>query len=276
MTASTLTAPYTRPMQADIGIFGGSGFYSFLPDVEEVQVHTPYGPPSDKLAVATLEGKRVAFLPRHGREHSVPAHAVNYRANIWAFKELGVKEILAPCSCGSLQTHIHPGDFVILDQFVDRTRGRQDTFFSGPETHHIGAAEPYCSRLRKVALQEAEAQGIRVHSTGTMVVIQGPRFSTRAESSWFTREGWDVVGMTQYPECILARELGMCYTGVALVTDYDTGISQGREPVSIEEVFRVFHENVGKVQSLIRAMVPHLGGERGCECQEEARRAKVG
>lgn len=263
-------------MQADIGIFGGSGFYSFLPDVEEVRVHTPYGAPSDKLAIATLQGKRVAFLPRHGKEHTSPAHAVNYRANIWAFKELGVKEILAPCSCGSLQKHIHPGDFVILDQFVDRTRGRADTFFSGPETHHIGAAEPYCSRLRALAKEQAEAQGIRVHPTGTMAVIQGPRFSTRAESSWFTREGWDVVGMTQYPESILARELGMCYTGIALVTDYDTGIAQGREPVSIEEVFRVFHENVGKVQNLIRAMVPHLGGERPCGCEEEARRAKVG
>lgn len=262
--------------KADIGIFGGSGFYSFLPDVEEVRIHTPYGAPSDKLAVATLEGKRVAFLPRHGRDHSVPAHAVNYRANIWAFKELGVKEILAPCSCGSLQTHIHPGDFVILDQFIDRTRDRADTFFSGPETHHIGAAEPYCSRLRQIALKEGGKQGIRVHPNGTMVVIQGPRFSTRAESAWFTREGWDVVGMTQYPEAILARELGICYTGIALVTDYDTGISQGREPVSIEEVFRVFHENVGKVQSLIRAVVPHLGGDRACECEEEARRAVVG
>jgi 5'-methylthioadenosine phosphorylase len=262
--------------QADIGIFGGSGFYSFLPDVEEVRVHTPYGPPSDKLAIATLEGKRVAFLPRHGRDHSVPAHAVNYRANIWAFKQLGVKEILAPCSCGSLQTAIQPGDFVILDQFVDRTTGRKDTFFDGPETHHIGAAEPYCSRLRKLALERAEAQGIRVHPTGTMVVVQGPRFSTRAESAWFTREGWDVVGMTQHPECILARELGICYTGIALATDYDTGIAQGREPVSIEEVFRVFHENVGKVQSLIRAIVPHLAGDRPCECEEEARRAVVG
>lgn len=263
-------------MHADIGIFGGSGFYSFLPDVEEVRVHTPYGAPSDRLAVATLEGKRVAFLPRHGRDHSVPAHAVNYRANIWAFKELGVKEILAPCSCGSLQTHIHPGDFVVLDQFIDRTRGRADTFFNGPETHHIGAAEPYCSRLRQVAIATARAQEIPVHETGTMVTIQGPRFSTRAESAWFTREGWDVVGMTQYPEAILARELGICYTGIALVTDYDTGIAQGREPVSIEEVFRVFHENVGKVQNLIRAMLPHLTGERACSCEEEARRAVVG
>jgi 5'-methylthioadenosine phosphorylase len=262
--------------QADIGIFGGSGFYSFLSDVEEVHVHTPYGPPSDKIALATLEGKRVAFLPRHGRDHSVPAHVVNYRANIWALKELGVREILAPCSCGSLQEHIKPGDFVILDQFVDRTRGRRDTFFDGPETHHIGAAEPYCMRLRELAVRTSQEQGITVHPQGTMVVIQGPRFSTRAESSWFTREGFDVVGMTQYPEAILARELGICYTGIALVTDYDTGIAHGRHVVTLEEVFRVFKENVGKVQSLIHALVPHLGGDRPCECEAEARRATVG
>lgn len=262
--------------QAQIGVFGGSGFYSFLPDVEEVRIHTPYGPPSEKVALATVAGKRVAFLPRHGREHTVPAHAVNYRANLWAFHALGVREILAPCSCGSLQAHIHPGDFVILDQFVDRTRGRRDTFFDGPETHHIGAAEPYCSRLRELAVRLGREQGITVHEQGTMVVIQGPRFSTRAESAWFTREGLDVVGMTQYPEAILARELGMCYTGVALVTDYDTGIAQGREPVSIEEVFRVFHANVGRVQGLIQALIPHLGRERPCECEEEARRAVVG
>jgi 5'-methylthioadenosine phosphorylase len=263
-------------LSAEIGVFGGSGFYSFLPDVEEVRVHTPYGAPSDKVAVATVEGKRVAFIPRHGREHSVPAPVVNYRANIWALKELGVKEILAPCACGSLQRDIHPGDFVVLDQFVDRTYGRQDTYFHGPETHHISAAEPYCSRLRRLAIDSGRAQGIPMHESGTMVVIQGPRFSTRAESAWFTREGWHVVGMTQYPEAILARELGICYTGVALVTDYDTGIAQGREPVSIEEVFRVFHENVGKVQGLIRAMIPHLGGDRPCECEAEARKAKVG
>jgi 5'-methylthioadenosine phosphorylase len=222
-----------------------------------------------------MDGRKVAFLPRHGRDHSVPAHRVNYRANVWAFHSLGVKEILAPCACGSLQMNIQPGDFVLLDQFVDRTRGRQDTFFDGPETHHIGAAEPYCSRLRHLASERGAEAGITVHETGTMVVIQGPRFSTRAESAWFTREGWDVVGMTQYPEAILARELGICYTGIALVTDYDTGIAQGREPVSVEEVFRVFRENVGKVQGLIHALLPHLGGERTCDCAKEALRAKV-
>jgi 5'-methylthioadenosine phosphorylase len=261
--------------QADIGIFGGSGFYSFLTEMEEVRVHTPYGAASDRLAVGKLDGRRVAFLPRHGREHTVPAHIVNYRANLWALHSLGVKEVLAPCSCGSLQEDILPGDFVILDQFVDRTSARKDTFFDGPETHHIGAAEPYCPRLRALATAGCRRLGIPFHERGTMVTIQGPRFSTRAESAWFTREGWDVVGMTQYPEAILARELGICYTGIALVTDYDTGVAQGRPTVSIEEVFRVFSANVGKVQNLIRTIIPHLAGERSCSCADEARKAAV-
>jgi 5'-methylthioadenosine phosphorylase len=263
---------------AEIGVFGGSGFYSFLGEVEERRVHTPYGPPSDRVALVEIAGRRVAFLPRHGRDHSVPAHMINYRANLWAFKELGVRQIIAPCSCGSLQPEIHPGDFVILDQFVDRTRGRADTFFDGPETHHIGAADPYCPRLRALAATAAAELAIPVHASGTMVVIQGPRFSTRAESAWFTREGWEVVGMTQYPEAILARELGLCYTGIALVTDYDVGIAGDtqRGAVSIEEVFRVFHANVGKVKELILRMVGQIGGERACPCEEEARRAIVG
>ncbi len=263
---------------ADIGIFGGSGFYSFLGEVEERRVHTPYGPPSDRVALVEVEGRQIAFLPRHGRDHSVPAHRVNYRANLWAFKELGVRQIIAPCSCGSLQADLHPGEFVILDQFVDRTRGRADTFFDGPETHHIGAAEPYCSRLRALATATAGELGIAARPAGTMVVIQGPRFSSRAESAWFTREGWDVVGMTQYPEAILARELGICYTGIALVTDYDVGVvgDTERGAVSIEEVFRVFHANVGKVKELILRMVARMDGERSCECEAEARRAVLG
>jgi 5'-methylthioadenosine phosphorylase len=263
---------------AEIGVFGGSGFYSLLGSVEEVRVHTPYGPPSDRIALVEIDGRQVAFLPRHGRDHSVPAHMVNYRANLWAFKELGVRQIIAPCSCGSLQADIHPGEFVILDQFVDRTRGRADTFFNGPETRHIGAADPYCPRLRALAADTATELQIPVRPSGTMVVIQGPRFSTRAESAWFTREGFHVVGMTQYPEAILARELGICYTGIALVTDYDVGVvgDTDRGAVSIEEVFRVFQENVGRVKELILRMVATLGEERACPCEEEARRAILG
>jgi 5'-methylthioadenosine phosphorylase len=264
--------------RAEIGIFGGSGFYSFLEGMEEIRVHTPYGAPSDKVVLGTLSGKRVAFIPRHGREHTVPAHAVNFRANIWAFKELGVEQIIAPCSCGSLQNTIQPGEFVILDQFVDRTSGRRDTYFDGPVTHHIGAAEPYCDRLRRSARDTCIELGIPLHPAGTIVVIQGPRFSTRAESAWFTKMGWDLVGMTQYPEAILARELGICYVGIALVTDYDVGLAaEGhREPVSIEEVFRVFHENVGHVKKLIERLVATMPMERTCSCAAEAEKAVVG
>jgi 5'-methylthioadenosine phosphorylase len=264
--------------QAEIGILGGSGFYSLLDDVREIGVHTPYGAASDRVTLATFAGRQVAFIPRHGKGHTVPAPDVNYRANIWAFKELGVTQVIAPCSCGSLQAHIHPGDFVILDQFVDRTYGRADTYFHGPVVHHIGAAEPYCPRLRELASRKCGDLGISWHRTGTMVVIQGPRFSTRAESQWFTHMGWDVVGMTQYPEAILARELGICYTGIALVTDYDVGIvaESGHPAVSLEEVLRVFHENVDHVKALIHGMVEAVGAGRDCPCDEEARRAVLG
>jgi len=268
----------SQPPSAEIGVFGGSGFYEWLPDLEEVRVDTPYGPPSDRIAIGTVAGRRVAFLPRHGRDHSVPAHAVNYRANIWAFHSLGVREIVAPFSCGSLQPHLHPGTFVIVDQFVDRTRGRADTYFNGPETRHIGAADPYCERLRRLAIAECERQGIPFQPRGTVVVIQGPRFSSRAESAWFTRMGWDVVGMTQYPELILARELGICYTGIGLITDYDAGVvaGEGHAPVTIDEVLRVFHANVAKVQALILGILERLDRRRDCACEEEARRAIYG
>jgi 5'-methylthioadenosine phosphorylase len=261
--------------RADIGVFGGSGFYRFFRDAEEMKVDTPYGAPSDKIAIATVSGKRVAFLARHGRDHSHPAHAVNYRANVYAMMQLGVHEILAPCACGSLQPNIHPGDFVIVDQFVDRTRGRKDTFFDGPVTHHIGAADPYCPRLRRLAIERAQARGINVHTSGTMVVIQGPRFSTRAESHWFTQMGWHVVGMTQYPEAILAKELGICYAGIALVTDYDVGVAGdiNRPPVAIEEVLRVMSDNNDRVQGLILDMIPHLAGPRDCSCEADAEAA---
>lgn len=263
--------------QADIGVFGGSGFYEFLPDVEEVLVETPYGAPSDRVALAVVGERRVAFLPRHGRGHTHPAHAVNYRANVWALHSLGVRQIIAPCACGSLQRDIHPGDFVLLDQFVDRTRGRKDTFFDGPVTHHIAAAEPYCPRLRNAALEAATDRGIPMREAGTMVVIQGPRFSTKAESAWFTREGWHVVGMTQYPEAILAKELGICYTGIALVTDYDAGlVAETGEAVTIEAVLKTMADNNARARDLILALINHLPNSvptAACPCAEDAANA---
>lgn len=257
----------TQP-SAEIGIFGGTGFYRFLDHLEEVAVQTPYGAPSARLAIGDLGGRRVAFLARHGPNHEYPAHTVNYRANLWAMRTLGVRRVLAPCSVGSLQPQIHPGEFVICDQLVDRTRGRGDTFFDGPVLNCVSFADPYCPELRQAAIDAAAAEGITAHSTGTVVVIEGPRFSTRAESRWFTSAGWDVVNMTQYPESALARELGMCYSAVALVTDYDAGLQGvgGVEAVTMEAIFAVLAENVERVQRLLARVVPAIPSEPGCAC----------
>jgi 5'-methylthioadenosine phosphorylase len=257
---------------AEIGVFGGTGFYRFLSDLEEVAVQTPYGLPSARLAVGELGGRPVAFLPRHGVNHQFPAHRVNYRANLWAMRKLGVRRIVAPCSVGSLQPLIKPGEFVLCDQLVDRTRGRADTFFDGPVLNCISFADPYCDELRSVVAEAAGAEAISVHRSGTVVVIQGPRFSTRAESRWFSAAGWDLVNMTQYPECVLARELGMCYSGVALVTDYDVGLEgiEGVEAVTMEVVFRVLAENIEKVQRLLARAIPAIPSERSCACGDSA------
>ena len=216
---------------AEIGVFGGSGFYALLDDVERVEVDTPYGPPSDAVHVGTLNGRSVAFLPRHGADHRFPPHQVPYRANVWALREVGAKRILGPCASGSLQAGVAPGDFVVCDQLVDRTSGRDHTFFDGPTINHMSFADPYCPELRAAALAAGQAEGITVHDGGTVVVVEGPRFSTRAESAWFASAGWSVINMTQYPEAALARELGLCYATVALITDYDVGV-EGVPPVT--------------------------------------------
>ena len=258
--------------QADIGVFGGSGFYKFLDDVEEVWVETPYGAPSDKIALASIGGRRVAFLPRHGKDHRLPPHLINYRANVWAMKELGVTRVIGPCAAGSLQPDIKPGDFVISTQFVDRTWGRKDTFFEGPFVRHTSPADPYCPEMRRVALEQAARLGITAHDGGTVVVIQGPRFSTRAESRWFSAMGWEVINMTQYPEAMLARELGICYANIALITDYDAGL-EGRpeiKPVSHDEVMRVFTSNVDRIKTLLFKVIENLPAEVTCECRAAA------
>ncbi len=210
--------------RAEIGVIGGSGFYELLEGAEEVSVETPYGPPSDVVTVGEIAGRSVAFIPRHGRRHQWPPHAINYRANIDALKQLGVVRVIGPTAAGSLQPHIRPGEFVVCDQIVDRTSGRRDTFFDGPQTVHVSAADPYCPQLRQVAWEVLEGLELPAHRSGTVVVIQGPRFSTRAESRWFRGAGWEVINMTQYPEAILAREAEMCYVNVSLITDYDVGV----------------------------------------------------
>jgi 5'-methylthioadenosine phosphorylase len=255
--------------KADIGVFGGSGFYSFLNNVEEIDVDTPYGKPSDKISIATYEGKKIAFLPRHGKNHQYPPHLIPYRANLYAMKQLGVKKIIAPTASGSLQPNIKPGDFVVCDQFVDRTTGRKDTFFDGPEVKHISSAYPYCPELRKLAVETGRSLGISTHERGTVVVIQGPRFSTVAESRWFSKLGWEVINMTQYPECYLARELGICYANISLITDYDAGL-EGRddiEPVTHEAVLKFFNESNEKVKTMLFEMIKKVDITRNkCEC----------
>ncbi|MFA5843786.1 MAG: S-methyl-5'-thioadenosine phosphorylase [Coriobacteriia bacterium] len=250
---------------AEIGVFGGSGFYSLLSDAREYKVDTPYGAPSAPVTVGEIGGRSVAFLPRHGKEHTLPPHMIDYRANVWAMKQLGVGRIIGPNACGSLQSHVKPGEFVICDQFVDRTSGRKDTFYDGPTTTHVSSADPYCPVMRGVAVDKARELGITVHPTGTVVVIQGPRFSTRAESRWFAAQGWEVINMTQYPECYLARELEICYCNISLITDHDAG-ADGAEPVTNDEVVRVFNENNAKVRDLLFAMIPALPVDRECVC----------
>ncbi len=251
--------------QADIGVFGGSGFYSLLDDPREIEVSTPFGPPSAPLTYGEIAGRTVAFMPRHGREHQLPPHMIDYRANVWAMKEMGVGRIIGPNACGSLQKHVAPGDFVVCDQFVDRTSGRKDTFYDGPQTTHVSAADPYCPVMREIAVEKAGEVGINVHPKGTVVVIQGPRFSTRAESRWFASQGWEVINMTQYPECYLARELEICYCNISLITDYDVG-TEDVPPVTNDEVVRVFQENNQRVKDLLFAMIPALPQSRECAC----------
>ncbi|WP_039764257.1 S-methyl-5'-thioadenosine phosphorylase [Caldicellulosiruptor sp. F32] len=243
-----------------IGIIGGSGFYSFLENVEEIEIETPYGKPSDKIAISKVEGKEVVFIPRHGKIHIYPPHKVPYRANIYALKQLGVDKIISTTACGSLKKDIMPGDFVIVDQFVDRTWGREDTFSDIGNVKHTSMAQPYDEQMRKIAINVLEELGYRFHKRGTCVVIQGPRFSTLAESRWYSKMGFDVIGMTQYPEVALANELGIKYLNITIVTDYDAGLEDDPniKPVSHEEVLRVFSANIEKLKTVIIEIIKRL------------------
>jgi len=253
---------------AEIGVFGGSGFYSLVEGLREHHVPTPYGPASAAVACGEVAGRAVAFLPRHGPGHELPAHAINYRANLWAFRELGVTRVLGPAAAGSLQPDVRPGDVVICDQVVDRTSGRPSTFYDGPVAVHVSWADPYCAELRPLAAEAVGATGMTVHGEGTCVVIEGPRFSTRAESDWYTRNGWHVINMTQYPEAYLARELEMCYVNLSLITDYDAGVHDdpSSTPVTMEEVFRVFSANVDRLRDAVLGLVERIPRERDCRC----------
>jgi 5'-methylthioadenosine phosphorylase len=245
--------PEASDNAAQIGVIGGSGFYSLLDNVREVKVETPFGPPSDSIFVAQLEDRGVAFVPRHGRHHTIPPHKINYRANIWALKSLGVRYLISPCAAGSLQAHVKPEHFVVCDQYVDRTRGRMDTFYEGPEVYHVSPADPYCPHLRQLAIETIREHGITVHERGTVVVINGPRFSTKSESKWFSDQGWEVISMTAYPEAYLALEQQIAVVNISLITDYDSGLhAEGQvEPVTATEVYEVFKKNATRVKNVV-------------------------
>ncbi|NNG37751.1 S-methyl-5'-thioadenosine phosphorylase [Flexivirga sp. ID2601S] len=244
--------------RADIGVIGGSGFYSFFDSPERVAVDTPFGAPSDDIVIGDVDGRRVAFLARHGQGHRYPPHLVNYRANLWALRSLGVRQVLAPCAVGSLRAENGPGTLVIPDQVVDRTSGRAGTVYDevGPVVH-VSFADPYCPQGRS-ALSAAASRGMdRSVDGGTLVVVGGPRFSSRAESQWHQAAGWSVVGMTGMPEASVARELAMCFSTACLVTDHDAGV-EGGESVTHEEVLRVFARNIEGLKAVLRDAIGRL------------------
>ncbi|WP_354637618.1 S-methyl-5'-thioadenosine phosphorylase [Kitasatospora camelliae] len=262
-----------RTPHAELGVIGGSGLYALLDGMTEVRVDTPYGPPSDTLFIGEAAGRRVAFLPRHGRGHGLPPHRINYRANLWALHSLGVRQVLGPCAVGGLRPAYGPGTLLVPDQFVDRTSGREQTFYDGrplpdgtlPGVVHVSMADPYCPAGRRAVLEAARGSGWEPVDGGTLVVIEGPRFSTRAESRWFTANGWSAVGMTGHPEAVLARELGLCYTSVNLVTDLDAGVETG-EGVTHAEVLAVFGRNVDRLRGVLFAALDRLPRRRDCPC----------
>ena len=249
---------------ADVAVIGGSGLYALLDHAETVKIDTPYGDPSDEITIALVGESRVAFLPRHGKDHRFPPHRIPYRANMWALRRIGVRQVIAPCAVGGLRPDLGPGSFVIPDQLIDRTSGRIQTFYDDGAVH-VNFADPYCPVGRRTSLEAAARHDIAAADGGVMVVVEGPRFSTRAESKWFTAIGGSVVNMTGHPEAVLARELGLCYSTIALVTDLDAGV-EGDNGVTLDEVLRVFGENTERLRAVLLDAVQRLPAERDCAC----------
>lgn len=248
---------------ADVAIIGGTGFYEFLADPEPVEVATPYGDASGPASIGRVGDRRVAFLPRHGAGHTLPPHRINYRANLWLLRSLGVRQVLAPCAVGGLLPSVAPGDIVAPDQLVDRTSGRVQTYVERGAVH-APFADPYCGRLLESFRDRPE-----LSVGGTMVVIEGPRFSTRAESQHYAAQGWSLVNMTGHPEAVLAREMRLCYAALALVTDTDAGVTEG-SGVGQEEVFALFAANLDRLRSLLGELVADLPDPSGCSCSSWA------
>jgi len=262
--------------QAILGIIGGSGLYHFegLEDVQSIEVNTPFGKPSAPLLVGTLEGKRVAFLARHGIGHHILPSEVNYRANIYALKQLGVRFVIGVSACGSLRHDYKPGNFVIPDQVIDFTRDRKRTFFGEGLVAHISTADPYCASLSRQLYEAAVSTGVEVHQGGTFITIEGPRFSTRAESHLFRAWGISIIGMTTCPEIFLAREAEMCYASLAHITDYDVW-HLAEEPVNVEMVIRTLSQNTAAAQQTIRTLAAQLDENSDCDCSSALEKALI-
>ena len=245
---------------ADIGVIGGSGLYELSSDVKKIDVDTPYGAPSEQISLVKVGNKTVAFLPRHGKDHMINPSEINYRANIYSLKSLGVKAVISPCCVGSLRFEMKPGDFVVTDQFINMTSGRKDTFFEKPKVNHISSAHPYDQNLRVLALESGRECGIIVHDGGTVIIINGPRFSTVAESRMFAILGADVVNMTQYPEGYLCLEQEIPVVNIALVTDYDAGLEGQPDVLAVtnNDVLACLKENEEKVKALIFKLIDKL------------------
>lgn len=253
--------------RAEIGVIGGSGFYRFLDDPVQVPVDTPFGPPSEPPLVGEVGGRRVAFLPRHGRDHRLQPHEVDYRANLWALRAVGVRQVLGPCAVGSMRPAWGPGTLVIPDQVIDRTWGRAHTVYqSVGAAVHVSFADPYCRRGRQVAAAAAGATGWPAQPTGTLVVVNGPRFSSRAESAWHAAAGGDVIGMTGMPEASIARELALCYTSLAVVTDLDAGFEHG-QGVTYQQVIDTFNASLEKLRRVLRQAIETLPADDDCVCR---------
>lgn len=255
------------PVKTSLGVIGGSGLYEMdgLKILEEKQVETPFGRPSDAIIIGELEGKRVAFLPRHGRGHLISPSEINFRANIYALKTLGVEQIFSVSAVGSMKEDIQPGDIVLIDQFIDRTTQRPSTFFGNGLVAHVGFADPICHRLQDQVYQASQRLGKKVRKGGTYVCIEGPMFSTRAESKLYRTWGVDVIGMTNYQEAKLAREAEICYVTLALSTDYDCW-HEGEEDVDVSMILEILNKNVANAKALIRETVKGLSAGRNCPC----------
>ena len=260
--------------QAEIGIFGGTGIYDsgLLSESKEIVVDTPFGKTSDSITVGMFKGKKVAFMPRHGKNHTIPPHLINFRANVWAFKEMGVKRIIAPSAVGSLQEKFKPGDLALPSQFIDFTKSRKTSFFEKEKVVHISVADPFCPELQSATIQAVENLHLKIHKDCTYVCIEGPRFSTRAESKFFKNViGADIIGMTLVPECQLSREAQICYVSISTVTDYDVW---AEKPVTAKEVIETLTKNVENTKKILSLLPDLIPQQRRCSCEMALKEAQ--